>query len=378
LTSSSLPLQIADSETSSEANPFAGRAFSEKLIHWYQTQHRPLPWRETQDPYRIWLSEVMLQQTQVITVIPYYERFLQRYPSVQALANAPLDDVLKQWEGLGYYSRCRNLHKAAQQIVSEHQGIFPDTFEAVRGLPGIGDYTAGAICTFAFRQPTPILDGNIKRVYARLTNEAGSITETSVLKRFWGYSKQLVAVAPDAYALNQGLMELGATVCTPQSPLCLLCPVQAFCQGRLAGRAESLPYKPKKAPVPHKAIGVAVLWNEQGQLFIQKRPEEGLLAGLWEFPGGKQEADETLDACVHREIQEELGVSIVLGQALKPVTHAYSHFKVTLYAYHAKLSAESDASEIRLKAAQDHRWVDLNELEQFAFPTANKKLIAQL
>lgn len=353
--------------------------FSHDLVQWYEADHRDLPWRQTTDPYAIWLSEIMLQQTQVRTVLDYYHRFLQRYPSVQALAAAPLDDVLKLWEGLGYYARGRNLHKAAQIIVEQHGGQFPQTLEEAEALPGIGRSTAGAILTFGYGQKHPLLDGNVKRVLSRIADIAEDVTLTPVIKRMWTLSTELLSETDNAYAFNQGIMELGATVCLPQNPRCLLCPVQRHCDAASAGTQHKRPVKASSKAIPHHTIAVGVIWrsNPAGypELLIQQRPAEGLLGGLWEFPGGKQEADETLPQTVAREIQEELGIHVLVdSDAFIQVKHAYSHFKITLHAFHCHYTDGTPQSH----ACQEWRWVQPHELTQYAFPKANKTVLEKV
>ena len=351
-------------------------SFASQLEAWYATVARPLPWRSTSDPYAIWVSEVMLQQTQVATVLGYYTRFLATFPTVQALAAAPLDAVLKQWEGLGYYTRCRNLHKAAQQVVAQHGGVFPTTFEAVAALPGVGQSTAGAILTFAFGQKHPILDGNVKRVLARVFDMDEPLNTTKATKALWAYSAQLLAPSLNPFAFNQAFMELGATLCLAKNPQCLLCPVQNHCQAFKAGTTGLRPVPKATKTVPHHAIGVAVLQNEAGLFYIQQRPAHGLLGGLWEFPGGKREGDEALTTTVQRELQEELGITVVVGEKLLEVKHAYSHFKVTLHVYRCRL--ENEAAVPQLHAAQASAWVPLEGLTAYAFPKANNRIIEWL
>lgn len=348
--------------------------FAEALVAWYTHNHRDLPWRDTDTPYHIWLSEVMLQQTQVATVIDYYHRFLKKFPSIQSLAKAPLDDVLKLWEGLGYYSRCRNLHKAAKIVMKDHKGRFPDTLEEAMALPGIGQSTAGAILTFAYGIPHPLLDGNVKRVLSRLYNIDQDPAKTDITKQMWTYSADLLAQTKDPFSFNQAIMELGATLCTPKEPGCLLCPVRAHCDAAAIGVQHERPVKTKKKPTPHHHIGVGVIWNEAGQVLIQQRPAEGLLGGLWEFPGGKQEADEPIEITVFREIQEELGIGVMVDEKIAEVKHAYTHFKVTLHTYHCRYQG----GEPQANLSQAWQWVAVEDLPKFAFPKANLKFIPLL
>ncbi|MBY0404499.1 MAG: A/G-specific adenine glycosylase [Cyanobacteria bacterium] len=347
--------------------------FAENLVDWYLHSHRDLPWRNTKDPYHIWLSEIMLQQTQVNTVLAYYERFLKAFPTIQALAEAPADKVLKLWEGLGYYARCRNLHQSAKNIVTHHGGVFPNTFKEVHALPGIGQSTAGAILTFAYGQKHPILDGNVKRVLTRLYNEHEDPSLPAVSKKLWGYSEALLSDSKDPYSFNQAIMELGATLCTPQSPSCLLCPVQKQCDGFKNGCQEDLPTKAASKKIPHFEIGAGVIVHE-GMILIQQRPEKGLLGGLWEFPGGKQKPGESIEETVSREVTEELGIEVKVLSKIATVPHAYTHFKITLHAFLCEFISGTPVSN----ASQQWKWVLPEALETYAFPKANKKVLEVL
>jgi A/G-specific adenine glycosylase len=347
--------------------------FAAALTAWYQVNHRDLPWRNTRDAYHIWLSETMLQQTQVKTVIDYYHRFLDRYPTIQALADAPADDVLKRWEGLGYYARCRNLHKAAKHMVEHHQGQFPKTLEEAQALSGIGRSTAGAILTFAYGQKHPLLDGNVKRVLSRVFDIDADIQQTATVTRMWQLSEALLSETDDPYSYNQAIMELGATVCLPKNPRCLLCPVKSFCTAAERGTQHQRPVKGGKKVSPHYDIGVGVIWKD-GQVLIQQRPAEGLLGGLWEFPGGKQEAGEALPETVSREIEEELGIAVHVREPITTVKHAYTHFKITLHAFHCDYLDGTP----KPKACQTWRWVNPDQLSNYAFPKANKTVLEKV
>lgn len=341
------------------------------LLEWYGQAGRDLPWRRNPSSYRIWVSEIMLQQTQVKTVIPYYENWLRLFPDLPTLAAADLQSVLKAWQGLGYYARARNLHKAARAIIEQHGGEFPDGLEATLALPGIGRSTAGGILSAAFNQPVPILDGNVKRVLARLV--ALPVPPAKALASLWQLSETLLD-PQHPRNFNQALMDLGATLCTPKNPACLLCPWRLSCSAYNMGKQSELPMSETRSPLPHKQIGVAVIWNDRQQILIDRRREQGLLGGLWEFPGGKIEPGETVTACIQREIQEELGIEIEVGEHLISVEHAYTHFRVTLHVHHCRhLSGEPQAIE-----CDEVRWVMLDELEQFPFPKANITIIEAL
>ena len=341
------------------------------LLNWYTHQGRELPWRNTSDPYAIWVSEIMLQQTQVKTVLPYYQRWLEHFPTIQSLAEAEQQAVLMLWQGLGYYARARNLHKAAQKVMSDYGGQFPTQIEEVLKLPGIGQTTAGGILSSAFHQALPILDGNVKRVLARL---AGLLIPTKYALSFLWQGSEILLDPNNPKAFNQALMDLGATVCTPKQPACLLCPWSNVCQAHHLNLQSVIPMSETREPIPHKLIGVAVIWNEQGQILIDKRPQSGLLGGLWEFPGGKLEPNETLAECVVREIQEELGIDIEVLEHFMTLDHAYTHFKVTLSVHHCRhVSGEPQPIE-----CDEVKWVTLDELDRYPFPTANQKIIAAL
>ncbi|HEY9743501.1 MAG TPA: A/G-specific adenine glycosylase [Coleofasciculaceae cyanobacterium] len=351
---------------------FAERdSLKQSLLAWYANAGRDLPWRHCRDPYAIWVSEIMLQQTQVKTVIPYYHRWLAQFPTLEQLASADLQQVLKAWEGLGYYTRARNLYACAQEIMQHHGGVFPTEPKDVLALPGIGRTTAGGILSAAFNQPAAILDGNVKRVLARLV--ALPVPPTKATKQLWQLSEALLD-REHPREFNQALMDLGATVCTAKKPDCNNCPWIPHCQAYNQGIQFQLPMREISSPLPHKNIGVAVIWNEQGQILIDRRRPEGLLGGLWEFPGGKIELGETVEECIKREILEELAIEIEVGDRLISIDHAYSHFRVTLTVHHCRyltgIPQPLECDEIR--------WVTLDEIDQFPFPKANSQIIAAL
>ncbi|AFY67233.1 A/G-specific adenine glycosylase [Geitlerinema sp. PCC 7407] len=341
------------------------------LLTWYGHQGRDLPWRNTRDPYAIWISEIMLQQTQVKTVIPYYQRWLSQFPTVESLAAADQQSVLKTWEGLGYYARARNLHRAAQDIVERFGGRFPSTLAEAISLPGIGQTTAGGILSAAFNLPTSILDGNVKRVLARLS--ALATPPAKAMPQLWALSGTLLD-PQNPRDFNQALMDLGATVCTPSQPDCYGCPWQNHCRAYSLGIQAALPMREASSPLPHKQIGVAVIWNDQNQILIDRRPQSGLLGGLWEFPGGKIEAGETVEDCIVREIREELAIDVEVGDHLITIDHAYTHFRVTLQVYHCRhVAGEPTPIE-----CDEIRWVTLDALDEFPFPKANTQIIEAL
>lgn len=347
-------------------------AFRTALIDWYDRNKRAMPWRETDDPYRIWVSEVMLQQTRVDTARDYYPRFLKAFPTVEALAAADRDEVLKHWEGLGFYARARHLHEAAQTVVDEHSGAVPDTMDAIRNLKGIGPYTAAAVLSIAHDRPHAVLDGNVTRVLSRVFAVDEDATTTSAQRELRRLANDLLR--PDrAGDFNQAMMELGALVCTPSTPLCDRCPLQPVCTAHELGTEEDYPITPESEPVPHHDIAVGLVFDDD-RLLIQRRPDEGLLGGLWEFPGGKQEDDESMETACRRELQEELGIDVAVDGLFYTLSHAYSHFKITLHAFRCYI--EHGTPEAR--EGQPFKWVGLDDLDDYAFPRANRRLIEEL
>jgi len=342
------------------------------LLRWFGKHGRSLPWRRTRDPYRIWVSEVMLQQTRVQTVIPYYRRFLRRFPSVASLAAADLETVLKAWEGLGYYGRARNLHRACRVVQGEHGGRIPRDPDAFRRLPGVGDYIGPAVSSIAFRAPVAAVDGNVKRVLSRLHAIATPIDLPASNTRFKKAAQSMLD-PEDPGGFNQALMDLGALVCTPRSPACPRCPLRRFCRAHLSGRAERFPCRRPRPALPTRRVAVAVV-SRGGRLLITRRPEQGLLGGLWEFPGGKiEEGESPEDACL-RELKEETGITAAVIDRLATVRHAYTHFKVVLEVFRCAYRA----GRVRLAGATGHRWVTVTELDGYAFPGANRKFIPLL
>jgi A/G-specific adenine glycosylase len=337
-----------------------------RLLAWYDTQRRDLPWRRTSDPYRVWIAEVMLVQTQVDTVIPYYRRFLEHFPDVQSLATADLDEVLKAWEGLGYYARARNLHKAAGILVAEHGGELPRDEKSLRALPGIGRYVAAAVAAIAFNQPVLAVDGNVRRVLSRLHDLADP--SEPILRE---HGEPLVAERPGD--VNQALMDLGSAICTPRSPRCEACPIESACLARANGTAAERPGRRPAKKRPHYDVAVGVVWRGD-EILIAKRPAEGLLGGLWEFPGGKPEPGESLEAAVVREVGEEVGVEVEPGAKIAAVDHAYSHFEATLHAFHCRYRTGTP----RPLGCQEVTWVRPQDLDRFAFPAANRRVLEQL
>lgn len=316
------------------------------LLHWFKQNKRDLPWRKNRDPYAIWVSEIMLQQTQVNTVIPYYNHFLKTFPTLRHLAKANLSKVLKVWEGLGYYSRARNLHRASQVILSHFNGKIPDNLIDLLGLPGVGRYTAGAILSIAFNQEAPVLDGNVKRVLSRLLAMAGASRKTE--KALWKFSASLIPEG-QAGSFNQALMDLGAIICTPKDPLCLRCPLNKLCEGYRLRKQGKFPSKPVKKRIPHiEAVGAVIRKN--GNVLLRQRPPKGLLGGLWEFPNWPIDGKKDLMEYLWLKVKSDLGLEVKGKVLLGTFQQTYSHFKLTLSVFQGKyLDGEKAGSWVPLR-----------------------------
>jgi len=339
------------------------------LIEWFRSRERDVPWREETDPYRIWLAEVMAQQTRIAVVRERYEGFLIRFPDIHSLAAAELDTVLKAWEGMGYYARARNLHRAANEIVTQHGGRLPREPKALRELPGVGAYTAGAIASLAFCRPEPAVDGNVRRVMSRLLDLASPSAARLDLEVRGLLSE---AEAPPG-EVNQALMDLGGEVCKPRIPRCEQCPVADACLARARGTQGDRPGRKPRRDLPHHPIAVAVV-RRRARILIGKRPAEGLLGGLWEFPGGKIEPGETPEMAAARELREEMCIEAVIGRPIAVVPHAFSHFRITLHAFEAVWTAGEPCG----RAVSEWKWVKPGELRDYAFPAANRPILEQV
>lgn len=368
--------------------------FQQALLKWYGEKKRPLPWRQDHDPYKIWVSEVMLQQTRVDTVIPYYEKFIDRYPTLNDLARADEADVLKLWEGLGYYSRARNLLAGVREVAARYGGQVPDEKEAILSIKGIGPYTAGAILSIAYGKPVPAVDGNVLRVMARLFAVREDIAKAATKKRIEALVERLIP-AGDASSFNQGLMELGSLVCLPRSPACAHCPVQRFCRAYREGRPEAFPVKtPKSRPRP-VGLAAAVLWRDD-QVLIRQRPQDGLLARLWEFPtvewNGAFDRWQTLsrDEKVHwlkARLEALYPYRLHRPRYLSPLRHVFSHLKwdgevyeFTVGMIHEGVERNDDVDMFGVDGtlASQWRWVGLDELPGYAFPVPHRKIVERL
>jgi len=339
--------------------------FSRKLFKWYTVHHRELAWRQTSDPYKIWISEIMLQQTTVPAVVPYYEKWLSKFPDVQTLSDAPMQQVLKAWQGLGYYQRAKNLHRSARILLDKYEGNIPEDYEELIKLPGFGPYTTAAILSIAYDKPYPVIDASVRRVWMRLMGlrkEATPKVDEDILQ----FMKPFLPPAKMG-TFNQALMELGSLVCRPKSPLCLLCPVQEYCNAFILGEQEIIP-RPQKRSY-HKIEAVIGVMEKRGKYLIQKRPPSGLLSDLWEFPGGKRRKDETLEEALRREIREELDAEVDRIQLLTQVNHSYTQFQVKLYAFLCLLKTAPSLSK------DGHRWVSLRGMRKYPFPSGSAKII---
>jgi A/G-specific adenine glycosylase len=341
------------------------------LLAWFSQNARDLPWRRTRDPYAIWVSEIMLQQTQVKTVLPYWQRWMRELPTIESLAKASPEKIHKLWEGLGYYTRVRNLQKAAQLVVAHHSGRFPETFDAVLALPGIGRYTAGAICSIAFNQPAPILDGNVIRVLTRVFGIAENPREKKTNAQLWQLAGTLVTIAnrksqitnSDCSHLNQSLMELGALVCTPRQPRCDLCPVASHCIARREDRIEQLPNLGPRTVATARRFAAFVIENQR-RFLVRQRPAGVVNAHLWEFPN-----IEVNGADLRAAARDALGFRPRKLEPMCTVKHSITRYRITLEAFAVNETPRADSG------AGGGHWLKLSELQKLSFPSAHKKIL---
>ena len=361
---------------------------TEALLDWFQSNKRSLPWRETYEPYHVLVSEFMLQQTQMDRAATYFERWMRRFPTLADVAAAGADDTLKAWEGLGYYSRVRNLHKTAQAIMREHGGAVPENLQALRALPGVGEYTAGAVLSIAFNKPAIAVDANVERVFARLF-DVGAPVKSIVASGFIRRMARVLIPEGKARDFNQALMELGALVCA-KKPRCAICPLSRFCQARHLGITAERPVPGKKTNYSALEIVTGVLVHE-GRVFIQKRLESGVWASFWEFPGGRVEAGETPEQAVVREFAEETEFSIKTMRYLGLVRHAYTRYKIAMHCFVCALDSDpapkpgmpappvpgpdgSGFPRPELHAATEYRWIEPGAIDDFTLPAGHRKL----
>jgi A/G-specific adenine glycosylase len=346
----------------------------QSLVGWYAQHQRKLPWRRQPRPYPVWVSEIMLQQTQVDTMLPYYRRFMKRFPSVRALAAADIHDVLTLWQGLGYYARARNLHRAAGRVVEQHGGVLPRDPALLRALPGIGEYTVAAILSICFDDPLPVVDGNVARVTARfwaIDDDVGrGVTRRAIAERLEAAIRR---VSPGAF--NQAMMELGALVCRPRDPSCGVCPLAPECAARLQARVRDYPVPRARKAVPGREVVVGVI-QRRGRILLARRRETGMLGGLWEFPGGKTDVADagTLSRVLCEKVLQETGLKVAVGEPLCTINHAYSHFHIRLHAFLCRV----ETGRARPLASDEVRWVSPGELGEYAMSAVGRKIVAAL
>lgn len=340
--------------------------FQNDLLNWFTHEQRDLPWRKDQDPYKVWVSEIMLQQTRVDTVIPYFNRFIEKFPSIEKLAEADEESVLKAWEGLGYYSRVRNLQAAVREVHETYNGVVPNTPEEIKSLKGVGPYTAGAILSIAYGVPEPAVDGNVMRVLSRILMIWDDIAKASSRKIFEEAVRKIISHDNPSY-FNQALMELGALVCTPTSPSCLLCPVREHCQAFMEGVQDQLPVKTKKKSTRHVEIVAAVIRDQEGRFLIHKRPEQGLLANLWEFFNVEKSKLIKPKQILQDFMKNDYGVTIQLDSSFTTIQHVFSHLTWEIEVYSGELIGE-------IKEAENIKLVTKEELANYAFPVSHQKM----
>ena len=341
--------------------------FQQALLDWYEAEKRDLPWRRTNDPYKIWVSEVMLQQTRVDTVIPYYRRFLEKFPTLQDFAEAEEDEILKVWEGLGYYSRVRNLQSAVREVSEKYNGQVPDKIKEFQSLKGVGPYTAGAVMSIAYNKPEPAVDGNVMRVFSRIFSIKEDIAKPKTRKIFEELVREVIA-RENPSPFNQGIMELGALICTPQSPSCLLCPVRDYCKGFHEGKETLLPIKNTKKKIKNKRWMAAIVLTDSGELVIRKRPETGLLASMWEYPNWERDDSDGRNLENFRlSLKEELGMDIKRMEPLTTVKHIFSHVEWEIDAYVVK-------GRLHKKLESPYLQVQEDQLTKYAFPVPFQKM----
>lgn len=344
--------------------------FQKDLLSWFTEEQRELPWRKNKDPYRVWVSEIMLQQTRVDTVIPYFNRFVDQFPTIEDLAEADEEKVLKAWEGLGYYSRVRNLQAAVREVHEKYGGIVPNTKEEISSLKGVGPYTAGAILSIAYGVPEPAVDGNVMRVLSRILSIWDDIAKPATRKIFEEAIRELISHENPSY-FNQALMELGALICTPTSPSCLLCPVREHCSGFNEGVENELPIKTKAKKQKQVQLAAIVIKDEKGRTVIHKRPNKGLLANMWEFPNIEVSLPFSRDkSYIQTLLLEHLGIQVKVGRVLGQIEHVFSHLKWDIQVFEGELIHP-------IKEAEDLKLVSEANIEEFPFPVSHQKILKQ-
>ncbi|WP_416829042.1 A/G-specific adenine glycosylase [Ectobacillus polymachus] len=351
-------------------NEFNKEQFSHDLIQWFNKEQRELPWRKNKDPYRVWVSEIMLQQTRVEAVKPYYNNFMEQFPTLETLANADEEKVLKAWEGLGYYSRVRNLHAAVKEVQASYSGIVPNTAEDIGKLKGIGPYTKGAILSIAYDVPEPAVDGNVMRVMSRILSIWEDIAKPKTRKLFENVIREVISKENPSY-FNQGLMELGALICIPKNPSCLLCPVQSHCCAFQEGVQQELPVKSKAKNPKIVPIAAGILVTEDGRYVIHRRPSAGLLANMWEFPNVElQDGISSPSQQLVYYLKEQFGIDIHIAEHVTNISHTFSHriWDITVY----------KGTAIDVKESDTLRVINRDEFSLYTFSQSHKKMYEQL
>jgi len=345
-----------------------------RLLHWFAEHGRDLPWRRTYSPYHIWISEIMLQQTQMDRAVSYFERWMKHLPHIAAVADAPEEKILKLWEGLGYYNRARNIHRSALLLLQNHMGKLPEDYDELLRLPGIGKYTAGAIMSLAFNRDYPVVDANVERIFSRLFNISTPIKSIENRNFLWETAQDLLP-AGKARSFNQALMELGGLICLPEKPQCRTCPFTDICEAFRHDLIAERPVKPGKKRTVYIEMATGILVH-RNRIFIQKRPSEGVWANLWEFPGGQLEKNESPEEALVREFAEETELAVGRLVKIGVVKHSYTFYRVTLHCYFCRLT-DGGTTPV-LHAAQQYRWISRQELPNHAFPAGHRKLLELL
>jgi A/G-specific adenine glycosylase len=345
-----------------------------RLLAWFRRTQRDLPWRQTYDPYHVWISEIMLQQTQMERGVAYFHRWISRFPDLAAVAAASEQEILKCWEGLGYYARARNLHRAARLLMDHYDGQIPCDYRTLQSLPGVGPYTAAAIASIACGQDVPVVDANVARILARLYDLEEPVKSAGCRQRIEALAAALLPPGK-ARAFNQALMDLGGLVCTPKNPDCHHCPLAEACLARLRGTVADRPVPAKRRETVLIEMATAILSNE-GRVFIQQRLADDIWGSLWEFPGGRLEDGETPEEAVIREYREETGFEVEICGRITTVTHFYTRYKVVLHCFACRLVGSDTVA--RLEAARDCRWVSAGQLSEYGFPAGHRKLLEYL
>ncbi len=342
------------------------KSIIKKLLDWYDSNHRKLPFRLTNDPYKIWISEIMLQQTQINTVIPYYNNWVKKYPTLNHVAKAKFSELLKRWEGLGYYARCNNFHKSSKIVLHLYKGVIPQDYKQFIALPGVGEYTAAAVLSIAFDQKIPAIDGNVKRIMSRYLG-----IKNTTPKNYKWIKNKLKSWIPSQRPgdFNQAMMDLGSIICRPKKPNCNKCPIKKNCVGYLNNNPEKYPIKLVKKKTPNFTVVVGLIWRKD-KFYIQKRDINSMLGGLWEFPGGKISNDESLITALEKKVKNECGSEIKVNEKIGVIKHKYSHFSITMHGFNCKEKSKIAPFE------KEHRWINSKQIDQFAFPKANHKLFS--